>query len=157
MWESRWPIYLTFSVDEAGIHFACAPAERTSGFPGSKNNEEWYRALTTTNGSDPVTMPLSYFDLYYVPYQQRGNFISISAPANRPGYTGTLSPHRETEGIRIVVIYTALRDPGLKQGIIKKEPPLQLDLTVLDEAGRDDSGATRVLYNALLQAQNSCR
>lgn len=50
-----------------------------------------------------------------------------------------------------------VRDPGLKQGIIKKEPPLQLDLTVLDEAGRDDSGATRVLYNALLQAQNSYR
>jgi hypothetical protein len=64
-WESRWPIYVVFSADRAGIHFLCVPAERILGFLGFENNEERYRLLSSTNSSAPVTISLAYFDLFY--------------------------------------------------------------------------------------------
>ncbi len=152
--ESRWPIYIVFAVDRAGIHLSCAPTKRVSGFAGFENNAERYRLLTSANGAEPVTVPLSYFDLYYVPYQRRGDFISTTTPAKQPGYVGAL-PSVGGFDVRIAIIYSSLRDPCQDGRIIKRDPPLQLDLMVVDLMGQDDPAATREFYHALLKAQTS--
>jgi hypothetical protein len=154
-WESRSPIYITFRVDRAGLYLACASAAAIAHFIGCADNEARYRLLNDSTGLEPVAIPVPYFGLYYVSYRREGDFAYSSFPANSPGFTGALSRIRESEDLRIVIVCTALLDPALKQKIIEKKRPLQLELEVMDAGGGVDPAATRALYNAILAARNS--
>lgn len=163
--ESRRPIYVVLSVDKDGIYISCVSPRHNLSFAGIENNEVRYRLLN--NGSDPIAIPMSSADLYYIVVTRRqGNLKFTMCPTGRPGYRGAIPRGvmpkgpifypRNIDEIEIIIIYRSLLK-GLypQQTIVEMRSPLKLDLVVIDNQSEYDPAATRELYNAMLSAKNS--
>jgi tetratricopeptide (TPR) repeat protein len=162
--ENRPPVYLFTSVDKDGIHISCASSRHHLNFVSMEGNEDRYRLLNNSNGSDPFTIPVPSFDIFYIIYYTDGKFKTTLRPSGEPGYTGAIpegvipkgriSFPKDVDDVEIVIIYTAfLMPPYSKQDFVEKKPTLILDFVVIDPKGEDDPTATRELYHAVLEVK----
>jgi hypothetical protein len=174
------PVYLVLSIDKDGLHISCASTSKNRNLVGIEGNEDRYRLLNAFNNLNPFTIPFPSFDLFYklvhpmdekllssiglssrIPKEELKNFTFEIGPQGVPGSKGPVTKEANPflninrDCVKIVIIYESmLGDPNLKQGLVAKDPPLQLAFIVIDPKGEDDPVASREFYHAILKAKN---
>ncbi len=159
--KSRRPVYALCSISKDGLHISCASADKNLSFPAIDGNEDRYPSLTAFNNLEPFTIPYTSFGLCYKLYHPvQNNMKIVFSPTGLRGYIGPVKAnpnfHMDRDCVEIDILYISmLGDPNLKQGLVRKDPPLILEFVVIDQKDQDDPAATFELYHALLEAKNS--
>jgi hypothetical protein len=159
------PVYIYLSIDQDGLHISCVPINVNRNLQGIENNDNHYRLLNAFNNLNPFTIPFSSFGLYYKlthPVQKDVRFQM--GPSGPPGYIGAVTKeansfyNKNEDCVETIIIYISLLgDPSLKQGLVKKNPPLKISFVVTNEKGEDDRAASYKLYHAILEAKKADR
>ena len=169
-------VYLIVSMDKGGLRVACASKRETLNLIGIAGNENCYRLLNAFNNTNPFTIPLTSFGLYYtlrqpvnvrhfprrIPKEELNKFSFKLGPTGQPGYKGPATKeanpffNKDRDCVESVIIYISMMgNSNLNQGLVAKDPPLKLTFVVIDQNGEDDRAASYELYYAILKAKGS--
>jgi hypothetical protein len=152
--EKRFPVYIIVSVDNYGLYISNITSKYKFDFVSPETNEDRY-CLLSNNRPNPITIITPHYELFYFLFNQRGDFKIEWRPSEKTGSSGLLPQNINQNSVEIVIVYGSIEDPNNKLQPIYRDPPLKLDLIVINSKGEYDLPMTCELYNVILAAKNS--
>jgi len=147
--EANCPIHLFITITNFGLGLMPIP-EDYSWDQISPDNVSRFNYLSNDHAG-PIILPMGYFYLYYVLYNEQGDPTFTSPWVQSTGYYDTFPPPPNTGRIKIIISYNAIIETENLDHIIPRDLRLNLTLAALDKKGQDDSAVTSELFNSVFQ------